>query len=74
MSIKEGEIRAVTVQVCVNVVLLGNSSASSVVEQPHGSARIANRSDVNLVASARPIHVSIETIVEQIVAIASICI
>ena len=71
MSVEKSELRALAVQVGVDVVLLGHRRQFAVVEQPNQLRGLAQRTELHLVADTLAVDMLVETVVEQIVAVAA---
>ena len=70
VAIEKNKLCAFTVQGGVDVVLLRNRRKPAVVEKPDGGSRLSDESQFDLIAGTQPVDVFIETVVEQIIAIA----
>ena len=66
VGIQKNELRAVIVQVGVNIVLLSNGSNAAVVKKPDRYSASADRAESYLICAA---DIFVETIMEQIVPI-----
>src|SRR6266853_3070549 len=71
VSVEKSELRALAVQVGVDVVLLGHRRQFAVVEQPNQLRGLAQRTELHLVADTLAVDVLVEAVVEQIVAVAA---
>ena len=71
VAVQKADVRAVIVEIGMDVVLLGYSGLLAIVEQPHDAHRLADGAQLNLVRCASAIDVLIQTIMKKVRAIAS---
>lgn len=71
MAIEKSELRAGTMKVGVDVVLLRNGGQFTVVKEPDGQRRTWQRGEFNLIAGPSAINMLIEAVMEQVIAIAA---
>ena len=70
MAVEKNKLRAFIVQGGMDVVLLCNRRETAIFEQPDGGGRLSDDGQFDLITGTQSVDVFIETVVEQIIAIA----